>query len=284
MKTSKLAFLLLLPSLVFSVSAQTNGKPAKKPAAKTVQTKPQIAEDAPDVKKNQRPVETEPDLATENTNEPVKKNAHAAKLNSQPEAAKANPAVYFYEFSQPNFFVSKVLIEHDENGKGEIKFEKQHFNEFITDPIQLSPAALERIKGVWNALNFLDSTEDYQYEKDYSHLGNMTFTMRKDGRERAAKFNWTTNPNAKNLADEYRRVSQQFVWIFDIGIARENQPLEAPQLMDTLDSLIKRNEISDAAQMIPLLKQLSNDERIPLIARNHATRIIKDVEKKAEKK
>jgi uncharacterized protein (UPF0147 family) len=84
--------------------------------------------------------------------------------------------------------------------------------------------------------------------------------------------------------DEYRRIGQQFVWIFDIGVARENQPLEAPRLMDALDSLIKRNEISDAAQMIPLLKELSNDERIPLIARNHATRIIKEIEKKAEKK
>jgi uncharacterized protein (UPF0147 family) len=36
--------------------------------------------------------------------------------------------------------------------------------------------------------------------------------------------------------------------------------------------------------MILILKELSNDERIPLIARNHATRIIKEIEKKAEKK
>jgi uncharacterized protein (UPF0147 family) len=112
----------------------------------------------------------------------------------------------------------------------------------------------------------------------------MTFTMKKDKRERVAKFNWTVNPDAKNLMDEYRRIGQQFVWIFDIGVARENQPLEAPRLMDALDSLIKRNEISDAAQMIPMLKELSNDERIPLIARNHATRIVKEIEKKAEKK
>jgi uncharacterized protein (UPF0147 family) len=143
---------------------------------------------------------------------------------------------------------------------------------------------VERIKAVWQALNFLDSTESYQYEKDYSHLGNMTFTLKKDKRERIAKFNYTSNPNAKNLADEYRRIGQQFVWIFDITVARENQPLEAPRLMDALDSLIKRNEISDAAQMIPMLKELSNDERIPLIARNHATRIVKEIEKKAEKK
>jgi uncharacterized protein (UPF0147 family) len=53
--------------------------------------------------------------------------------------------------------------------------------------------------------------------------------------------------------------------------------------MDRLDSLLKRDEISDPSQMLPLLKELSNDERIPLIARNKAARIIKEIEKKAEK-
>jgi hypothetical protein len=282
-KILRTLFGLIFLSSVFSVSAQVKvRKPVKKPVQKTAQTKPETVEETPTQsapKKNSRPEEQ-----IENTPEPVKKNSHPEKTNARIDQTKENTPVYFYEFSQPNFLISKLLIEHDENGKGKITFSKQSFDETITDPIQLSAAALERIKAVWQALNFLDSTENYQYEKDYSHLGNMTFMMKKDKRERTAKFNWTVNPDAKNLMDEYRRIGQQFVWIFDIGVARENQPLEAPRLMDSLDSLIKRNEISDAAQMIPMLKELSNDERIPLIARNHATRIIKEVEKKADKK
>jgi hypothetical protein len=274
---------LLFLSSVFSVSAQVKArKPAKKPAKKIVQTKPETIEETPaqvEPKKNLRPEEQ-----SETQSEPIKKNAHTEKTNARPEVIKTNPPVYFYEFSQPNFLVSKIFIEHDENGKGKITFLKKSFDETISDPIQISEAALERIKAVWQALNFLDSTENYQYVKDYSHLGNMTFTMRKDERTRTTKFNWTVNPDAKNLMDEYRRIGQQFVWIFDIGVARENQPLEAPRLMDALDSLIKRNEVSDAAQMIPMLKELSNDERIPLIARNHATRMIKEIQKKADKK
>ncbi len=275
-------FGLIFLSFIFSVSAQTKRKAVKTPAKKVAQTKPETVEEtaaqsAP--KKNSRPEEQ-----TENSTEPIKKNTQAEKTNVRSEAEKTNPSIYFYEFSQPNFIVSKIFIEHDENGKGQIKFAKQNFEELISDPIQLTPAALERVKAAWQALNFLDSTENYQYAKDYSHLGNMSFTMKKDGHERTAKFNWTENKDAKNLADEYRRIGQQYVWIFDIGVARANQPLEAPQLMDALDALVKRNEISDAAQMIPLLKELSNDERIPLIARNHATRIVKEVEKKADKK
>jgi uncharacterized protein (UPF0147 family) len=275
-------FGLIFLSSIFSVSAQTKRKPAKTPVKKVVQTQTEIVEEKPiesSIKKNSRPEEQ-----TENSSEPIKKNIQTEKSNARPETEKANPPVYFYEFSQPNFLISKIFIEHDENGKGKITFSKQSFDEAITDPIQLSTIALERIKAVWQALNFLDSTENYQYEKDYSHLGNMTFTLKRDGRARAARFNWTTNPDAKSLSDEYRRIASQFVWIFDINVARANQPLEAPRLMDALDSLIKRNEVSDAAQMIPLLKELSNDERIPLIARNHATRIVKEIEKKADKR
>ncbi len=193
---------------------------------------------------------------------------------------RENQSVYFYEFDQPKFLVSKINISHDENGKGTITFLKKDFSDAVSDPLQLSATTLERVKTAWQTLNFLDSTDDYQYEKDYSHLGNMTFTMKKDGKSRAAKFNWTDNKDAKILADEYRKIGQQFVWIFDINVARENQPLDAPRLMDTLDSLMRRSEISDAEQMIPFLKELNNDERIPLIARNHADKLIKQIEKK----
>ncbi|MBK7704380.1 MAG: hypothetical protein IPJ30_01065 [Acidobacteria bacterium] len=79
--------------------------------------------------------------------------------------------------------------------------------------------------------------------------------------------------------DEYRRIGNQYIWIFDMNVARANQPLDAPKQMDVIDSYIERNEISDAVQLIPYLKEVSLDERIPLIARNHATRLIAQIEK-----
>ena len=70
------------------------------------------------------------------------------------------------------------------------------------------------------------------------------------------------------------------LWIFDVSIGRQNQPLNLPKLMEALESLINRNGISDPQQLLPLLKDLSGDERVPLIARNHALRLIKKIEKK----
>lgn len=242
------------------------------------------------VKKNVRTVitptpETEPSPAPTPESTPInrqtKKNERPNGGNSdtRKSAQTGDKPNYFYEFSQPAFVVSKVQIEHDENGKGKISFMKSISDEVITDPVQLSPAAMERIKATLAALDFMNSTASYQYEKDYPHLGNITIKIIREGKTRETKFNWTENKEAKALADEYRKISNQYIWLFDMNLSRTNQPLESPKLMDLIDNYIRRNEVSDAEQLIPYLKELGDDERIPLIARNHATRLIKQIEK-----
>ncbi len=268
----KFIFAVLISVMIsaLAVFAQT-----KKPVKKNV--KPAAATPTPQT--SPTPEQTP---ETETVKKQAKKNERPTGGNSSngsnPVQTKDAPN-YFYEFSQPAFTISKILIEHDESGKGKISFTKSISDEVITDPIQVSPAALERINKALTTLDFMNSTDSYQYEKDYSHLGNITLKVRKDGRERETKFNWTQNQEAKALADEYRRIGNQYIWMFDINLSRENQPLESPKLMDAIDSYIKRNEISDAAQLVPFLKELGNDERIPLIARNHATRLVKQIEK-----
>jgi hypothetical protein len=267
---------MLLFSATIFVSAQTDSRKPKKPSD-PVKTKPVLTEnslDAPKVKSPEKKNERPGTVGDENQN---------TKLNALPVIEKSGArSAYFYEFSQPAFIISQITIEHDENGKGQISFLKKGLNETITDPIQLSAVALERINNAAEKLNFLDSSENYQYEKDYSHLGNIKIKIKKEGRARETKFNYTTNADAKALADEYRKIGQQFLWIFDINLARENQPLESPRLFNALDSLIRRDEVSDAAQMIPFLKELGNDERMPLISRNHAKNLIKQIEKKLD--
>lgn len=259
-----------MSGLAVSFSAQTK-KPVKKNVKPVAKTTP-MPETTPT---------PQPSPETPTVNRQAKKNERPGNGNQANQTIVQNKTApnYFYEFTRPGFTVSKIHIEHDESGKGTISFVKDVSDEVITDPIEVSPAALERIRNALAALDFFNSTESYQYEKDYSHLGNITIKINKDGRARETKFNWTENKNAKALADEYRKISNQYIWMFDINLSRENQPLESPKLMDMIDSYIRRNEISDPTQLIPFLKQLSDDERIPLIARNHATRLIKQIEK-----
>jgi hypothetical protein len=262
----------------FAVSADAQTKPRKPvPKKNTAAQVDPPASEIPSVKtpgkKNERP--NIPSNSSENANTSAKSDPAEGKSTATP--------VYFYEFTNPAFVISQLRIEFDENGTGQISFMKKNYDELITDPIQLSNSSLTKIKDAFEALRFLESDENYQYEKDYSHLGNIKIKVKKEGRERETKFNYTSNLKAKALADEFRKIGQQFVWIFDINVARENQPLESPKLIDALDSMVRRNEVSDASQMIPFLKKLSDDERIPLISRNHTAKLIKQIEKAAEK-
>ena len=230
-------------------------------------------------KRNSRPPDAAVPVATPTPAEPKKNTRPVKDTSATPARAAAKEPLYRYEFTQPDFVVSHIVIEHDDAGRGTISFEKRHSDETITEPIELSASTLERLKTAFTAMNFLDSTEEYQFERDFAHMGNIAITLKKAGRERTAEYNWTSNPDAKTLMDEYRRISNQFVWMFDFNLARENQPLETPRLVESFDSLLKRNEIADPHQMLPFLQALSNDERVPLIGRNRAGKIAKQIEK-----
>lgn len=210
----------------------------------------------------------------------VKRNGRPEKASADADAVKTDlTATHFYEFVRPGFTYSKVIITHDDQGRGTITFQKDGHEDSLTDPIELSKPTLAKITEALTSLRFLESTEDYQYPRDYSHMGNVTFTLKREGRSRTVKYNWTENPSAKALMDEYRRISNEYTWKFEITLARENMPLQSPSLMDAVDSYFKRNEISDPPHLIPFLTQLSNDERLPLMARNKASKLIKEIEK-----
>ncbi len=189
------------------------------------------------------------------------------------------PVRYSYEFNQPSFTIRRVLIEHDSEGRGQVSFARKDSEEVFTDPLQISPAALARILAAWEALKFLDSDASYQSEKQFPHLGTMTLSMKQGTRERKAEFNWTHDEHAGALVKEYRGIGEQQVFIFDVTLARQYQPSDTVKIFKRLESLLNRNELSDTAPLVPILRDLTTDERIPLMARNHAARLLKKIEK-----
>lgn len=219
-----------------------------------------------------------------------------SKLNARPEVtapsstpttareSEKTPARYSYEFTQPNFYIRHILLEHDAGGRGQVTFQMLNEETAITEPLILSEAAMARISALWRALNFLDSQESYQAERQYPHLGTMRLGMEQELRKRTAEFNWTNNKDAAALADEYRRAADQTILVFDISVARESQPLNGPKLMEQVEWMLGHKSLSDPQQMVPLLNDISTDEHLPLIARNHALRLIKQIEKQSKPK
>jgi hypothetical protein len=232
---------------------------------------------------------------TTNDTAPAKKNARAADvtasrssvINDTSAAAKksndtsknANEPRYAYEFTQPDFDVRRVKIEHDATGRGTLTFERKNEERPLTEPLEISPSAFARIVSAWEALKFLDSQESYQSDKHFANLGVIRLSMREGGRERTAQFDWTNNEQAAALRREYQRLTDQQLFVFDIEIARQYQPSETVGILKRLEILLDRDDLSDRSRIAPLLSDLSTDERLPLIARNHAARLLKRIEK-----
>lgn len=265
-----LAALLISGAASFTVGQKKNKKTASAKKTETIASPTPTPQPTP---------EPEPQPGKKNSRDKKEENTQTQSSDITEKKADADALVYGYEFKQPQFLISRIVIEHDANGKGKVTFEKKDAGEPITDPIEISQEAWNRIKALWEALNFLDSTTNYQSDKQYPHLGTMRLKMKRGTKERVAEFNWSDDKKAFELANEYRRVADQAIFIFDINLSREVSPLDAPKIMDGFDSLLRRNGYSDPKQLLPLLRDISIDERLPLIARNHAKRLIQQIEK-----
>lgn len=186
---------------------------------------------------------------------------------------------YTWEFSHREFTINHIVVEHDATGRGKVTFTRKGEEEPIVENVELTPPVFERIEKLWRELRFLDSNENYQSAKDFAHLGTYKIGMTALDRTRTAEFNWSGNASAWALAQEYRRVADQVIFVFDMTVARENQPLNTPGLLKQLESMYNRNGLSDPKQLIPLLKEIRTDAHVPLIARNHAERLLKKIDK-----
>jgi hypothetical protein len=261
-----------------ALRASAQGRAPKKTAPRTVeQSQPKKVTTRPEDESK-----TGGSSSTSNATGGTSSTSNATGGTSVKSKEDPNAARYVYEFSQPDFYVYFIRIEHDDGGHGLIRFERRNDTEQITDPLELSPAAMERIRAHWAALNFLDSTENYQGSRTYPSMGQTKLTLRRGVRERTAEFNYSQNADAQGLAEEYRRAGEQALFVFDIGVALESQPLETPKLLERLESLIERDYLSDKRQLVPLLRDLTEDERVPLIARNQAARILKKLDKQGQ--
>src|SRR5256714_13435064 len=76
------------------------------------------------------------------------------------------------------------------------------------------------------------------------------------------------------LMSKTKSAGEQALFVFDINVAVESQPLETPKLLERLESLIERDYLSDKRQLVPLLRDLTEHERVPLVARTQAPRLL----------
>lgn len=210
---------------------------------------------------------------------PAQPRVEISRNNSNGSRAESSSAVrYRYLFENERFTTPVQEIEFDGVGQGKFRFKRKDNDEIVND-LSVSSAVLTQIQTLLSELNFLTSNEDYQHKKDFSHLGTMTITYARDGKERAVKFNYTDNASLSRLTDIFRNLATQETRVFEMETVRANDPLSLPAQLRHLENELKGKHVADPNRFVPILEEIKLDEGVPLIARNHAERLIQGIKK-----
>jgi hypothetical protein len=185
---------------------------------------------------------------------------------------------YHYLFENERFTTPLQEVEFDGSGRGKFRFIRKGGEE-IVNKLEISSSLLSQVQAIFDSLNFINGKEEYQHKKDFSHLGKMTITMARNGRERTASFNYTDNQSMSTLVEIFRNITIQETRVFEIETVRSTDPISTPAQMRLLENELKSKHIADPQRLVPLLSEIKLDESVPLIARNHAERLLQMIKK-----
>ncbi|MCI0664675.1 MAG: hypothetical protein L0220_26740 [Acidobacteria bacterium] len=191
---------------------------------------------------------------------------------------KESTVRYRYLFENDRFTTPLQEVEFDGQGRGQFRFKRKDGGEII-NKLEVSPTVLSQIQILFDAMNFLASNEEYQHKKDFSHLGKMTITLASNGKERTVSFNYTDNQTMSGLTQIFRNIATQETRVFELDAVRNSDPISTPSQLRYLDNELRSKSIADPQRFVPILKDIQLDESIPLIARNHAERLLQMIRK-----
>jgi hypothetical protein len=200
------------------------------------------------------------------------------ELKQSNGSSEAMSPRYRYLFENERFTTPVQEIELDGNGRGQFRF-KRKGGEEIVNKIEVSASVISQIQSLFDDLNFLSSTEDYQHKKDFSHLGTMTITLVRNGKERTVSFNYTDNQSMNRLKDLFSNIATQETRVFELETVRSTDAISTPAQLRMLESELRGKHIADPQRLVPLLQDIKMDEGVPLIARNHAERLLQMIKK-----
>ena len=203
----------------------------------------------------------------------------AQKPQSINGAAAAGEMSFSYKFENPRFDIRVIEIDLNANGAGELRFTRGTSDEILDCKIKLLPATLTRIRNLFEVSDFLALKTEYQDKRDFKHMGWVTLGAKQGARERKARFNYTLNPHMNELKDIFLGIAWQEISLFDIENAERYQPLDVPKQLEMLENDLKLARIAEPARVLTTLNEIAGDDSQPLIARNHAKRIIEAIKK-----
>ena len=187
-----------------------------------------------------------------------------------PPAAAAQGEAYRYEFEQPNFLVTRIVIVLDAEGRGTLEYVEKDIPEPTRAPVTLRPESLSRLRRLAEQVASLPPAPP---SERHANLGLSKLSLVVNGQPVTVAFTYTPSPAVRELGQVFRGLITQHQRISQIEVARRYQPLDMPKLLRDLEADLNAKRIAEPAALADLLASLANDLRLSLIARNHARRL-----------
>jgi hypothetical protein len=203
--------------------------------------------------------------------------ALTAQVAAPPADAAAGQTVS-YHFENEQFVLSRIDLTLDETG-GKLVFVRKGVSAPVERTVRISAAAKAQVDELLGRLNFLTASEAYQTKDDHKNLGTVRIAVRSGSANREVSFNYTANRDMRALADLLRGIANREIYTFDIETAARHQPLDTPGLIKALQDEWTRGYVADASELLPLLQSLADDVTLPLITRNRAGDLAKQITK-----
>jgi hypothetical protein len=201
------------------------------------------------------------------------------------QAQTDHPATtsYWFIVVSPNFPVVRAELQFDDAGQGTFTFVRQEDQQTVQAPLKLLPETVERVNRLLDELRFLASREEYQANRNLSHLGTVTLRVRRGTQEREVSLNYTTNPAMRTLVTLLRGVISQESRVLAIELARRHEPLDLDRQMQALKREVSNGWLAEPKKLLALLEDLRSDQEVLLIARRRAEEIIRKIQKDEER-
>ncbi len=204
-----------------------------------------------------------------------------AGLGQNTESPSSWSCTYTFEHLQLD--PMRFELHFDDTGRGTFSFWRKEAEEPIVLPLQLLASTVERVKRDLDALRFLESSEDYRAEREMPSLGTVILRVRHGDRQRSVRFTLTRHETMRELAQRLRGIAMQEYRVFLISLARQYGPLDLDKQLRGLESELKNGWLGEPEKLLPLLRDLEQDEDLLLMVRHRAEKLARWIEQAVQR-
>ncbi len=190
---------------------------------------------------------------------------------------------YSYTFEHPQLDPTRFELRFDETGRGTFSFWRKESEEPVVLPLQLLARTVERVRAYLEAVRFLESDEEYQSERPMPSLGTVTLGVRRGDRQRCVRFTFTRNEKMRELAHLLRGIAMQEYRVFLITLARQHGPLDLDRQLRGLEAELKNGWLGEPEKLLPMLRELEQDEDVLLMVRHRAEKLARWIERERQR-